>query len=96
MNITLVDLVTWLIVGALTGPLVGRLVTRGKKNGFGHLTNLGIGLVGALLGGILFSIIPVIRPLAAVSVNLEDLISAVLGALLFLLIVRVVQKRKAS
>jgi len=54
MHFTLDEIGTWLIVGALAGSLAGVLVKR-RKEGFGGLTNLGIGLVGALLGGALFS-----------------------------------------
>ncbi len=46
MKITVDDVITWLIVGALAGWLAGMLVKR-RKQGFGHLANLGIGLVSA-------------------------------------------------
>jgi uncharacterized membrane protein YeaQ/YmgE (transglycosylase-associated protein family) len=95
MDITWVDLITWLIVGALAGPTIGMLV-KGRKQGFGIWVNIGIGLVGALLGGVLFAVVPVLRPLATVSINLEDVVSALVGSLLFLLIVRIVKSRKGK
>ena len=55
MNITIDQLIVWLLVGALAGSIVGMLVKRTKK-GFGHIINLGIGLVGALIGGFLFDL----------------------------------------
>ncbi|WP_422396429.1 GlsB/YeaQ/YmgE family stress response membrane protein [Thermorudis peleae] len=42
----------WLLVGLLAGWLAG-LMTRGR--GFGCLGNIAIGLVGAIIGGYLFS-----------------------------------------
>src|SRR5262245_60453433 len=50
---TVGKVVVWLIVGALAGTLAGRLVTF-TRIGFGFLTNLGVGMVGALVGGALF------------------------------------------
>ena len=55
MNITLdySQIIVWLIVGALAGSIAGMLVKR-TREGFGPFTNLGIGLVGALIGGFIF------------------------------------------
>ena len=53
MHITWEIVVVWLIVGALAGSLAGMVVKRSKE-GFGRLANIGIGLVGALVGGFLF------------------------------------------
>ncbi len=48
MHITWEVIVVWLIVGALAGYLA-RMVVKRSKEGFGRVTNIGIGLVGALL-----------------------------------------------
>jgi uncharacterized membrane protein YeaQ/YmgE (transglycosylase-associated protein family) len=45
---TLSQVIVWLVVGALAGYFTGIVVKR-TKEGFGHFTNLGIGLVGALI-----------------------------------------------
>ena len=37
----------------MAGNLAGRLVTL-KKEGLGRWTNLGVGMVGALIGGLVF------------------------------------------
>ena len=47
------ELLVWLITGALAGWLAGTVVT-GKWAGLGRWTGLGIGLVGALIGGAIF------------------------------------------
>jgi uncharacterized membrane protein YeaQ/YmgE (transglycosylase-associated protein family) len=45
---TLSQVIVWLLVGALAGYFTGIAVKR-TKEGFGHFTNLGIGLFGALI-----------------------------------------------
>ena len=47
------QVIVWIIVGLLGGSLAGLMITWDRK-GFGILRNLGVGLVGALVGGLLF------------------------------------------
>ena len=82
MNLTIGQFVVWLIVGALAGTLVGRLITF-KKEGLGRWTNLGVGMVGALIGGLLFKLFRIDLGLGEIKVTFEDLIAAVIGSLLF-------------
>ena len=77
------QIVVWLIVGLIGGTLVGALV-RGQRVGFGWWTNLGIGLVGALMGGVLFRLFNILPGLETIAVSLRDVLSAVVGAMLFL------------
>ena len=77
------QIIVWLIVGLIGGTLVGALV-RGQREGFGWWTNLGIGLVGALVGGLLFRVFNILPSLDAISISLRDVTSAVLGSILFL------------
>jgi uncharacterized membrane protein YeaQ/YmgE (transglycosylase-associated protein family) len=46
---SLAQAIVWIIVGLLGGSLAALMITRERK-GFGILRNLGIGLVGALVG----------------------------------------------
>ena len=73
--------IVWLIIGALAGTLAGRLVTLSKE-GFGTWTNIGIGMVGAVVGGFLFGLFGVDFGLAEIKISLADLISAFIGSLL--------------
>jgi uncharacterized membrane protein YeaQ/YmgE (transglycosylase-associated protein family) len=91
MHITWSLIVVWLIVGALAGSLAGMVVKRSKE-GFGRLANIGIGLVGALFGGLFFKIFNINLGLRNIVVSLEDLVSAFLGSLLFLLVLWLVPK----
>jgi uncharacterized membrane protein YeaQ/YmgE (transglycosylase-associated protein family) len=85
MNFSPGQLIVWLIVGALAGTLAGRLVTF-KKEGFGRLTNLGVGLVGALIGGLIFHVFKIDLGLGELKITFEDLIAALLGSLLLIVI----------
>jgi uncharacterized membrane protein YeaQ/YmgE (transglycosylase-associated protein family) len=91
MNLTVGQFVVWLIVGALAGNLAGRLVTF-KKEGLGRWTNLGVGMVGALIGGLLFRVFHINLGLGEIKVTFEDLIAAFLGSLLFVVIWWIIAK----
>ncbi len=95
MNITIGELVIWLIVGAFAGSIAGALVTR-KKEGYGRMRNIAIGLVGAVIGGALFNLFKIDLGLAELKVTFEDLVSAFLGSLLLLLVLWILAKRKAK
>jgi uncharacterized membrane protein YeaQ/YmgE (transglycosylase-associated protein family) len=55
MSITWADLVVWVVVGVLAGSLAATVVT-GKWAGLGRWSSLGVGLVGALIGGLIFTL----------------------------------------
>jgi len=93
MDFSISEIIVWLVVGALTGPVVGMLVKR-SRDGFGRWRNLGIGLVGALLGGFLFKLLNIDLGLGSFAISLQDLIAAFLGALLFLLIMAFILKKR--
>jgi uncharacterized membrane protein YeaQ/YmgE (transglycosylase-associated protein family) len=85
MNLTVGQFIVWLVVGALAGNLAGRLVTF-KKEGLGRWTNLGVGMVGAVIGGLIFRIFHINLGLGDLKITFEDLIAAFLGSLLFVVI----------
>jgi len=84
MQISWSLIVVWLIVGALAGSLAGIVVKRSKE-GFGRVANVGIGLVGALVGGFVFKIFNINLGLSSIVVSFEDLVEAFIGSLIFLL-----------
>ena len=92
MNISLDQIIVWLLVGAIAGTLAGALVKRSKK-GFGVFSNLGIGLVGALIGGILFRLFRLDLGLGSISISLEDIVAAFAGSILFLIALRLFRKK---
>ena len=78
-----------LLALSLAGNLAGRLVTF-KKEGFGRWTNLGLGMGGALIGGVLFNVFQKLFDVqlkwGELKITLEDLVSAFVGALLLIVI----------
>jgi len=81
---TLQNFVTFLILGALAGWISG-LIAKGR--GFGLLGNMIVGIVGAFLGGFGFGLIGI-----SAHSFIGQLIFAVIGALLFLWLLRFIKK----
>ena len=82
---SLAQVIVWIIVGLVGGSLAGLIVTW-KRRGFGPLQNLGMGLVGAFVGGLLFRRLGLCPGLDAVTISLRDIVAACAGTLLVLLV----------
>ena len=92
MEISIPEIISWIIVGSVAGGFVGMLIT-GKKSGYGWFKNLGIGLLGGLVGGVLFiKLIKLDFGMSDVKVTLQDLVAAVLGAIILLLALKIFGK----
>jgi uncharacterized membrane protein YeaQ/YmgE (transglycosylase-associated protein family) len=78
------QIIVWIIVGLLGGSLAG-LLAKGEKQGFGLWKNLGLGLAGAFVGGLLFRLLGLLPGLESVTVSLRDVVSAFFGSLLVLI-----------
>ena len=85
MDLTLGKFIVWLIVEGLAGTLAARVVTF-KKEGLGRVMNLGVGMVGALVGGLIFNVLGIDLGLGDLKVTFEDLIAAFLGSLLLIVV----------
>jgi len=95
MNFTLPHLIVWLIVGALAGNLAGRLVTL-TKHGLGQWTNLGVGMAGALIGGVIFNLFNIpLGFLNELTISFAELVEAFIGSLLFVFAWWLVSKIRA-
>ena len=86
MHISIDKIIVWLIVGAMAGWLTGIVVKRRKK-GFCHFYNTIIGLAGALIGGFIFHVFRIDFGLGNISISLKDLVSALIGSLVFLFVI---------
>jgi uncharacterized membrane protein YeaQ/YmgE (transglycosylase-associated protein family) len=94
MNIEIAEIINWLVVGAIAGGFVGMVLT-GKKAGYGWFKNLGLGLLGGLLGGILFvKLVKLDFGMSKIQVTLQDLVAAVLGTLIVILLFKIFGKKK--
>lgn len=94
MDLSLGQVIVWGITGMLAGFLATRLF--GKK-GFGFLANLVIGLLGALVGGALFALLNIdinIQGVDPLTFRVADLITAFVGALILLVIIGYLQRRR--
>ena len=91
MSIPLGKIIVWLIIGALAGTLAGRLMTFTKR-GFGLWANVGIGMVGAVVGGLIFRLLHIDLGLGEIKITFEDLISAFVGSLLCIIAWRLIRK----
>jgi uncharacterized membrane protein YeaQ/YmgE (transglycosylase-associated protein family) len=89
--VSLDQFIVWIIIGLLGGSLAGPIITRERK-GFGVLRNLGLGLVGALVGGLLFRLLGLFPELDKVTLSLRDVVAAVVGSLLILAALWLVQR----
>jgi len=86
--VTLENLVVLILVGIVAGFLAG-LVVMGR--GRGWFWNLIIGILGALIGGWLFSVLHIPLNLGAAIVN--QIVIAFVGAVILLLIWRLLFRR---
>lgn len=78
------QLIVWLVVGLLGGSLAGLIATR-QRRGFGFFYNLGLGLIGGVIGGALFRLFTLLPALDRIAISLRDVVAAVVGSLLFLI-----------
>ena len=86
MTVTFGQIVIWLIVGGFIGSMVGRLATRSRE-GYGRIVNTLLGVVGAIVGGGLFEIFGINLGLGQLKITFEDLIAALIGSVVVLVIV---------
>ncbi len=78
MEITLGNVVMWILIGLIAGWLAGEL-RRGY--GYGIVGNIVIGIIGAVVGDLMFDVLGIQEAGFA-----GDLLQAVIGALAFLAI----------
>lgn len=89
------QLIVWIVVGLLGGSLAG-LIIKWDRQGFGTARNLAVGLVGALVGGWLFRLFDLLPNLDKLSISLRDIMSALAGSLIVLVVVWVYSRARAD
>jgi len=78
-------LLIWLVVGAVAGWLAGMIV---KGGGFGLLGGIGVGIVGAFIGGWLLPKLGIALATGIVGV----ILTATIGAVVLLLLLRLIRR----
>jgi uncharacterized membrane protein YeaQ/YmgE (transglycosylase-associated protein family) len=81
---TVSQFIVWIVVGLLGGSVAGTLITW-QRRGYGLLRNLVLGLVGALIGGLLFRLFGLFPELDRIAISLRDVVAAFVGSLIVLL-----------
>jgi uncharacterized membrane protein YeaQ/YmgE (transglycosylase-associated protein family) len=82
------NIFSWLVVGLVAGALAGRVV---EGRGLGCLGDIVVGIVGAVLGGL---IVGQLGLFAGTLGFLETLVVAFFGAVVFLALVRLVTRSR--
>jgi uncharacterized membrane protein YeaQ/YmgE (transglycosylase-associated protein family) len=77
------QVIVWIIVGLIGGTLAGLLVAWNRR-GLGWFRNLGVGLIGAIVGGFVFRVFGWLQDLDKVSISLRDVVAAFAGSLVVL------------
>jgi uncharacterized membrane protein YeaQ/YmgE (transglycosylase-associated protein family) len=91
-NRTRDEVVAWVIMGVLVGALAGTM-TSFKPTGFGKLGRLLWGLAGAFLGGMLVHVAKFDFGWGPVLIRYEELLFSFLGAIVLLLLGRIIRSR---
>lgn len=83
------EILAWVIMGALVGGLAG-LLSSLKLSGAGKLGRLFLGLAGAFLGGMVVRVTGLDFGWGPVLIRYEELFVSFLGAILLIVVVRVI------
>lgn len=95
MDMTIGEMVVWGIVGLLAGSLAGLIVQR-KKEGFGWVTNLVYGLIGAFIGGALFDKLDIKLGLSKITIDLNLVAAAFCGSLIVVIGASIIESRRKN
>jgi uncharacterized membrane protein YeaQ/YmgE (transglycosylase-associated protein family) len=77
----------WIVLGLLAGFIASKIV---NKHGEGFLLDMGLGIVGAIIGGCLFRLF---GAHGVTGLNLYSLIVAVIGSIVVLLVYHTLRRR---
>lgn len=80
------SIIAWLVLGLIAGFIASRIV---NKTGAGIILDIVLGIVGALVGGFLFSLS---GTEGVTGFNLYSLLVAVIGAIVVLLIYHAIRR----
>ena len=82
------SIIGWLILGLIAGFIASKIV---NKSGEGLLLDIILGIVGAVVGGFLFSLV---GAAPVTGLNLYSMIVAVIGAIVVLLVYHAIVGRR--
>jgi uncharacterized membrane protein YeaQ/YmgE (transglycosylase-associated protein family) len=82
--------ISWIILGLIAGFIGSKIV---DKQGQGFWLNIALGIVGALIGGFLFSLF---GASGVTGLNLYSLLVAIIGSIVVLLIYNALAGRRSA
>jgi uncharacterized membrane protein YeaQ/YmgE (transglycosylase-associated protein family) len=88
----LLNIIGWLVIGAIAGVIAGMVM---KGGGYGLVGDIIVGLVGALIGGFLAALLGLGGLNANDPISWGSLIIAVIGAIILIAILRMMSGNKA-
>jgi len=83
------SIISWIVLGLIAGFIGSKLV---NKTGEGFVLDIALGIVGAVIGGWLFSLFGM---RGVTGVNIYSLIVAIVGAVVFLVVYHAIRRRAA-
>ena len=83
------SLISWIVLGLIAGFIGSKLV---NKRGEGFFLDIALDIVGAVVGGWLFSLLGM---QGVTGLNIYSLIVAVVGAVVFLVVYHAIRRRAA-
>jgi uncharacterized membrane protein YeaQ/YmgE (transglycosylase-associated protein family) len=92
------EVVAWIIMGVLVAGVAG-MMTSLRSTGLGTLGRLALGLIGALLGGMLVRTVNLDFAWGSATIRYEELLASLLGAIVLVLVARLLRSgatRKTS
>lgn len=83
------SIISWIVLGLIAGFIGSKLV---NKTGEGFFLDIALGIVGAIVGGWLFSLVGMG---GVTGLNIYSLIVAVVGSVVFLVVYHAIRRRAA-
>jgi uncharacterized membrane protein YeaQ/YmgE (transglycosylase-associated protein family) len=93
MEVPLMSIIAWIVLGAIAGYIAGFLV-KGDE-GLGVIGHIVLGIVGALVGGFLASVFFNSKPIDG-PFDVSSIVVSVIGAVLVVLVVGAVSGRSRA
>lgn len=85
----ILNIVAWLIVGAIAGWLASIVMKTNSQQGL--ITDIIVGIVGGLIGGFVLSLLPGVET-QVTGLNLPSILVAFIGAVILLGLLRLVRR----
>lgn len=83
----MLNIIIWLIVGALAGWLAGLVM--GSRQSL--LVNIVLGIVGSFVGGFILTLVPGVQPIES-GLSIGHVLTATIGAVIIIAVVRFLRR----